>query len=88
MEGRVLIGYEKKHDKLIETDLIEGTDIMVYGIWFTSKTTCTEIPWEDISNPEKTPITWKYELKSPDIFVWNNVENNKTTFSYIFHREK
>jgi hypothetical protein len=87
-EGKVLVGYDKKSDKLIEIDLLEGSDIMLYGIWFTSKTTCTEIPWEDISNPENTPVTWKYELKTPDLFVWNYVENNKTTKTYSFHREK
>jgi hypothetical protein len=84
--GKVLVGYDKKSDKLIETDLMEGSDIMLYGFWFTSKTTCTEIPWEDISNPENTQVTWKYELKSPDVFVWNYIENNKTTKTYTFHR--
>jgi hypothetical protein len=88
MEGKVLLGYDKKNDKFIETDLVEGSDIMIYGIWFTSKSTLTEVPWEDILNPEKTPVIWKYEIKSPDVFVWNNIENNKTTFSYNFHREK
>jgi hypothetical protein len=87
-EGRAIIGYDKKSDKFIETDLIEGSDIMVYGIWFTSKNTCTEIPWKDISNPENTPVTWKYELKSPDLFIWNTIENDKTTISYTFHRGK
>ena len=86
-EVRVLIGYDKKSDKLIEVDLIEGSDIMLYGIWFTSKTTCIEIPWEDISNPENTPVVWKYELKSPDIFVWNYVENDKITKTYTFYRK-
>jgi hypothetical protein len=87
-EGRAIIGYDKKSDKIVETDLIEGSDIMIYGLWFTSKNTCTEIPWKDISNPENTPVTWKYELKSPDLFIWNTIENNKTTLSYTFHREK
>jgi len=88
MEGKVLLGYDKKNNKFVETDLVEGSDIMLYGIWFTSKSTLTEVPWEDILNPEKTPVIWKYEIKSPDMFVWNNIENNITTFSYNFHREK
>jgi hypothetical protein len=88
MEGKVLLGYDKKNDKFVETDLVEGSDILLYGIWFTSKSTLTEVPWEDILNPEKTPVIWKYEIKSPDMFVWNNIENSKTTFSYNFHREK
>jgi hypothetical protein len=88
MEGKVLLGYDKKNDKFVETDLVEGSEIMLYGIWFTSKSTLTEVPWDDILNPEKTPVIWKYEIKAPDLFVWNNIENNKTTFSYNFLREK
>lgn len=88
MEGRALLGYDKKHDKFIESDLIEGSDIMIYGIWFTAKDALTEVPWENISNAANSPVIWKYELKPPDIFIWNNIENNKTTFSYTFHREK
>ncbi len=88
MEGKVLLGYDGKNDKYVETDLVDGSDIMLYGIWFTSKSTLTEVPWEDISNPEKTPVIFKYEIKSPDLFVWNNIENNKTTFSYNFYRQK
>ncbi|HEY5123992.1 MAG TPA: hypothetical protein VIK14_09680 [Ignavibacteria bacterium] len=88
MEGQTIIGYDKKSDKIIETDLIEGSDIMVYGIWFTSKNTCIEIPYENVSNPENAPVTWQYEFKSPDLMVWNYIENNKTTKSMTFHREK
>ena len=88
MEGKVLLGYDKKNDKFVETDLVEGSDIQLYGIWFTSKSTLTEVPWGDILNPERIPVIWKYEIKSPDLFVWNNIENSKTTFSYNFHREK
>ncbi len=88
MEGKVLLGYDKKNHKFVETDLVEGSDIQLYGIWFTSKSTLTEVPWGDILNPERIPVIWKYEIKSPDLFVWNNIENSKTTFSYNFHREK
>lgn len=88
MEGEAIIGYDKKIDKFIETDLIEGSDIMVYGIWFTSKNTCIEVPYENISNPENAPVKWQYEIKSPDVFVWNFIENNKTTKSLTFNREK
>jgi hypothetical protein len=88
MEGRALLGYDKKLDKFIESDLVEGSDMMVYGIWYTAKDALTEVPLEYISNPANAPVIWKYELKPPDIFTWNNIENNKTTFSYTFHREK
>jgi hypothetical protein len=85
-QGKAIIGYDKKIDKIIETDLMEGSDIMLYALWFTSKNTCTEIPYEYISNPEKAPVTWQYEIKSPDVFVWNYIENGKTTTTYTFQR--
>jgi hypothetical protein len=88
MEGEAIIGYDKKIDKFIETDIIKGSDIMVYGIWFTSRNTCIEVPYENISNPENAPVKWQYEIKSPDVFVWNFIENNKTTKSLTFNREK
>jgi hypothetical protein len=87
-EGEAIIGYDKTTDKLIETDLIEGSDFMVLALWFTSKNVCIEIPYEDISNPEKTTELWQYEFKSPEVFVWNFIKNNKTTLSYNFYREK
>jgi hypothetical protein len=87
-EGKAIVGYDKKIDKIIEADLIEGSDIMLYALWFTSKNACTEIPYNDLSNPAKTPVTWQYEFKTPDVLVWNYVENNKTTMTYTFHREK
>jgi hypothetical protein len=87
-EGEALIGYDKKNDKLIETDLIEGSDFLVLALWFTSENACIEIPYEDISRPEKATELWQYEFKSPDVFVWNFVRNNKTTLSYTFYREK
>jgi hypothetical protein len=88
MEGQAIIGYDKKSDKIIETDLIKGSDIMIFGIWYTSKNTCIEIPYEYLSNPENAPVTWQYEFKSPDLMVWNYKENNKTIKSLTFHREK
>jgi hypothetical protein len=88
MEGNTIIGYDSNSDKIIETNLIKGSDIMVLAIWFTSKNTCIEIPYEYLSNPQNAPITWLYEFKSPDLMVWNYIENNKTTKSFTFHREK
>ncbi len=88
MQGRQMVGYDKRIDKLVETDLVEGTDYQIYGMWFTSENAITEVPYEYISNPDKAPAIWKYEIKSPDSFVWYIIENNKTTGTYTFHREK
>jgi len=88
MEGQTIIGYDSKSDKFIESELFKGTDILLMAVWFTSKNTCIEVPFENLSNPENASVTWQYEFKSPDLMVWNYIENKKTTKSFTFHREK
>jgi ketosteroid isomerase-like protein len=88
MEGHTIIGYDSKTDKYTETDLVKGYDVTIYSLWFDSKTTCIEVPYQYALYPENAPVIWKYEFKPPDIMVWNFISNNKTIGSYTFHREK
>ena len=87
-EMKTLMGYDRKNDKLIETDLYKGSDIIVYAFWFTSKNTCMQIPYEYISNPQKAPLILKYEFKSPDLFIETFNQNNKVVAVYKFNRVK
>lgn len=87
-EGKAIMGYDKKNDRLIEADLIEGSDIMVYTFWFTSRYTCMQIPYEYISNPEKADVVWKFEFKSPDLFIETQIQNYKVIAVYENIREK
>jgi hypothetical protein len=82
------MGYDKKNDKIIETDLYKGSDIIVYAFWFTSKNTCIQIPYEYISNPQKAPLILKYEFKYPDLFIETFNQNNKVVAVYKFNRVK
>jgi len=81
-EGKAIIGYDKKNDKLIESDLLEGSGIMVYAFWFTSKNACMQIPYEYIFNPEQAPSRTTFEFKSPDLFIETYSENNKVVAVY------
>ena len=87
-QGKAIMGYDKKNDKLIEADLLEGSDIMVYAFWFTSKNTCIQIPYEYISNPEQAPSKTTFEFKSPDLFIETVTQNNKVVAVYKNNREK
>ena len=87
-EMKSLMGYDKKNDKLIEVDLMKGSDIMVYAFWFKLKNTCIEIPYEYIANPEKAPFKWDIEFKSPDLFVQTMTKDNKIVQVMTFKREK
>ena len=87
-EGRSLMGYDKKNDKLIECDLSNSSpDIMLYSMWFTSANKFEEILLKDVSHPENALIM-KYEFKSPDLFIETDIMNNKTVGTYTMHRVK
>jgi hypothetical protein len=87
-EGRSLMGYDKKNDKLIECGLSNSSpDIMLYSMWFTSANKFEEILLKDVSHPENALIS-KCEFKSPDLLIETDLKNDKITNSYIFHRVK
>ncbi len=89
IEEKTVIGYDKKNDKLIESGILNSSpDIMIWAIWFISENKCEQVLLQDISNPEKAIYKWTFELASPDLFIWTNLKNNKTTGTYTFHREK
>lgn len=89
VENKLLLGYDKKLDKLVECGI--GSDdegITVYAAWFTSKNKMIEILLGDISKADKAINRTIFEITSPDLFVLTYIENNKVTNTYSFHREK
>jgi hypothetical protein len=89
IEEKTIMGYDKKSDKLIESGLMNSNpEIMSWANWFLSPNKFEGVLLEDISNPEKATLKWTFELTSPDVMVWSNIVNNKTTGTYTFHREK
>jgi len=87
-EGKTLNGYDKKSDKFIEADVQSGSGINVYAYWFTSANTCEGIPIVNISNPENAVLRWKFEFKSPDMYVVTTIENNKPIKTENYYRVK
>jgi hypothetical protein len=89
VENKLLLGYDKKLDKLIECGIgsdVEG--IAVYVAWFTSNNIMEEILLEDMPHPDKAKFKSIFEFISPDVFALTYLENNKVTNTYTFHREK
>ena len=89
VENKLLLGYDKKLDKLVECGI--GSDdecIAVYAAWFTSENKMEEVLLEDISKPANSIFRMIFEFKSSDVFVLTNFENDKVTGAYTFHREK
>ncbi len=85
-EAKSLIGYDKKNDKLIESEINNiNPNIRLYSIWFTSTDKFAAILFEDISNPEKTSLS-NYEFKSPDLLIETAIQNNKTIGTHTYHR--
>ena len=87
VENKLLLGYDKKMDKLVECGI--GNDdecIVVYVAWFTSNNRMEEILLEDISNPDKAKYKSIFELKSPNVFTLTTIQNFQITEKLIFNR--
>jgi hypothetical protein len=77
MEGKQLWGYDRTLDKWISAQMMKGVELQLYVFWFTSKNNCTEITYENISNPDKVSEKWEIEFKSPDVLTISWIRNNK-----------
>lgn len=77
MEGKQLWGYDKKADKYMVSFLVKGTDMKLFSLWFTTKGKYIEIPYGNISDPEKAALKFEGEFKSPDRAVETTFVNNK-----------
>lgn len=87
-EQKTLMGYDKTRDKFIEVAINNSnSDIDFMACWFTSAKRCEEFFLKDIPNPEKATEKWVFEFKSPDLLIWTEIGNSKTTGTYTFHRE-
>ncbi len=85
-EAKSLIGYDKKNDRLIESEINNiNPNIRLYSIWFTSTNKFEAILFEDISNPEKATYS-NYEFQSPDLLIETDIKNNKTIGTHTYHR--
>jgi len=86
VENKLLLGYDKKLDKLIECGI--GSDqecIKVYVAWFTSENVMEEMMLEDLPNPDKAKFKEIFELKSPDIFTLTSLQNSKIIETLTFN---
>lgn len=87
VENKLLLGYDKETDKLIECGI--GSDdegIVVYVAWFTSRNRMEEVLLKDIANPDKAKYRAIFELTSPNAFVLTTIQNGKITDTSTFHR--
>ena len=87
-EGKQLSGYSKSIDKFIVSGITKGTDIKLYGNWFTSKNKYVFVPYSDISNPEKTSFRVDGEFKSPDLLIETHTINGKVWKTITYKRVK
>jgi hypothetical protein len=87
-EGKQLWGYDKTLDKFLATTLPKETDIYVDVYWFISKNKCKIFTLYDIENPEKAPVRWEIEFKSPEMFIETYISNNEPFKIRTFTRMK
>ena len=77
VEGKQLWGYDKTIDKFYATTLQKGKDIYIDIYYFISTNKCRMYTLYDIENPEKAPVRWEIEFKSPDMFLETYISNNE-----------
>jgi proteic killer suppression protein len=51
-------------------------------------TIMNSVPYQYISNPENATMKWKFEFKSPDMFVITSLQNNTVEVVAEWTREK
>ena len=82
-------GYDEKSDKIVFAEVSDSSpNINLYAFWFTSKNNCEGVPYQDISNPEKSALKYKMEIKSPDVWTMKMLQNNKELAGLTFTRVK
>ncbi len=84
-----LWGYDNKNNKFIHAQLFDafaGLDMNVW--WFTSGTICEGVQYQYISDPEKAPLKWRLEFKSPDLMLMTTTVNSEIVSTLTFTREK
>ena len=87
--AKILFGYDSKSDKMIQVTLYESSpEIDIWAWRATSKNTSEGVPLKDITNPDYAVSKMKTELKSPDMFIMTNLENNKVVGTYTWTRIK
>jgi hypothetical protein len=89
IDGKSLIGYDRKNDRLIEAVILKNSPIITLcPSWFNTTNSFEQIMWEDISNPEKAKWKWVIKFKSDDLMELIETRNNEITFIRTFHRER
>jgi hypothetical protein len=88
MEAKRLWGYDKRIDKYYATTLPKGMDIYIDVYCFISKNKCKIFSLYDIENPDKAPVRWEIEFKSPDMFTETYISNNEPFKIRTFTRIK
>lgn len=84
-----LWGYDQKNDKIIFATIWESSpEISLWAYWFTSKSICEGVSYQDISNPGKAVLKYKMEIKSTDTYVLRMLQNNKPVAELTFNRVK
>ena len=68
--------------------MIKGMDNGIYSTWFVSKNKCEMLPFSDVSNPDKEPLKWEVEIKSPDMFIQTTIVNNNPVKTDTYYRVK
>ena len=88
MEAKVINAYDKNTDKFIETEIYKGSDPLIFVSWFTSKTVCEAIQFQDFPSPANASLKTRFEFKYPNIFTQITTVNNTSIDTLTCYRIK
>ena len=78
-----LWGLNKNADKIIIAQIDSSYDyIIIDTCWFTSKNTL--VSSKHISPDSGDTLSWRYEFKAPDLFLFSTINNTKNIVTYKF----
>lgn len=83
-EVKMLYGFEKSKDKIIETGLIKEGEMEIFALWFTSPTEYTRISYNDISMPENASSYMLGEMISKDTILETWYLDDNPTYSHMW----
>lgn len=87
MERRQLFGYNTKTNQFTEAEVTKGSDIELWGCWWTSETRMVGVALENLSLGEKAPLFVEILMKSGKSFQQKVWQNGKMVFTKTMVRQ-
>jgi hypothetical protein len=87
-EGKQLVSYDNKLDRIVVTNVTRDADMWVGSLQFDSKNKVSFVFGQDIYHPESAVIRVEGEFLSPDMYVEKQYKEDKLISTYTYTKIK